>query len=639
MSSIFTKLSLIFYTLLTLCFYPYFSIYSLCFFGAIAGTIIIYKRTKIRILTYLRFPFLLLSIFIIYNEYGTWRGFEPASILFSTLVLLKIFELKSKRDIYSLILIQFLQVLSLSLLVEDFYYLFIIFISLLICFCNLYLVQQFTIEKSLLKKSLKSISKYSAYGAPIVIILFLAFPRFNFGGFLLSTNTASTGFSEDLKPGDIAEIIKDPTVVFHASFTKKTKRFDLYWRGQILAENDHFDWNKTKLPEKRNYRPVYKKYDYLVSHDTLSTGHLFTLEGTRKVALSSFGSLINLKGNLFLSTSIRNQKPRYKGWLGEDLPVKLLKGYEDVYLQTKLPKKTKLLNYIEDNKSLMGKPEEVALHLKSFFRKDFSYSTSPGVYDGDNALDEFLFKRRVGFCGHFASASATLFRLFGIPARIIVGYQGGFYNDLGDFYIIAKKDAHTWVEYLASDGIWTRFDAVSVVSPERILYGADAYFEFEKLRNRSRNIEEFISNRSGVMSEWRQFIQNIYYKSGTLFFNYDLEAQKNLFRGILKYNYSKSTIVFYLPYMFFAGLVFLFLYFRKRFQALAVFLCINKYYSLSWSKYRTLSETQLIEIIAEESSNSVRLIMMYQSLSYSRDESVFKQLSFFYLAFKILVYG
>ncbi len=594
---------------------------------------------KFRLLTYLRFPFLLISIFIIYKEYGTWRGFEPASILFSTLVLLKIFELKSKRDIYSLILIQFLQILSLSLLVEDFYYLFIIFVSLIICFCNLYIVQQISIDKFLFKKSVKKIIQFTLYGAPIVVILFLAFPRYNFGGFLFATNTASTGFNEDLKPGDIAEIIKDPALVFHVSFSRRIKRLDMYWRGQILAQNDLFNWSKAKLPEMRSHQPIYKKYDYLVTHDSLSNGHLFTLERTRKVVLSSLGSLINLKGNLYYSNPIMNQKSRYKGWLGPELPAKLLKGFESTYLQTNIPKNSETLKFVEVNKELKGRPTDVAKFLKDFFRKSFTYSTAPGIYESENPLDEFLFKRRVGFCGHYASASAALFRLFGVPSRVVVGYQGGLYNDMGDFYIVTKKDAHSWVEYLGEDGIWTRFDAVNVVSPERILYGADAYFEYEKLRSRGRNIEEFISSRNGVMSDWRQFIQNIYYKTGTLFFNYDLEAQKDLFKNILKFNYSKSLIIFYLPYFIIICFLLIAFFFKRKIQALMIFICINKYHSLSWKKFITLSESQLIEIIGEKSKNLGNLIIIYQSLSYSRNESVFKELSFFSQAFKILIYG
>jgi transglutaminase-like putative cysteine protease len=61
-------------------------------------------------------------------------------------------------------------------------------------------------------------------------------------------------------------------------------------------------------------------------------------------------------------------------------------------------------------------------------------------------LEEFLFRRRVGFCEHYAASFATLMRLAGIPARVIVGYLGGEYNDLGHFVLVRQADAHAWCE-------------------------------------------------------------------------------------------------------------------------------------------------------------------------------------------------
>ena len=39
--------------------------------------------------------------------------------------------------------------------------------------------------------------------------------------------------------------------------------------------------------------------------------------------------------------------------------------------------------------------------------------------------DEFLFKKKIGFCEHFAGSFALLMRYANIPARVVVGYQGG----------------------------------------------------------------------------------------------------------------------------------------------------------------------------------------------------------------------
>ena len=54
----------------------------------------------------------------------------------------------------------------------------------------------------------------------------------------------------------------------------------------------------------------------------------------------------------------------------------------------------------------------------------FRYTlTPPGL--ARNSVDDFLFNTRQGFCGHFASAFATMMRAAGLPARVVAGYQGG----------------------------------------------------------------------------------------------------------------------------------------------------------------------------------------------------------------------
>ncbi len=52
------------------------------------------------------------------------------------------------------------------------------------------------------------------------------------------------------------------------------------------------------------------------------------------------------------------------------------------------------------------------------------YTLKPGML-GQNRVDEFFFQSKQGFCEHYASSFALLMRYVGIPARVVVGYQGG----------------------------------------------------------------------------------------------------------------------------------------------------------------------------------------------------------------------
>jgi hypothetical protein len=104
--------------------------------------------------------------------------------------------------------------------------------------------------------------------------------------------------------------------------------------------------------------------------------------------------------------------------------------------------------------------------LQFFRTQGFRYSLSPGEYN-KNDLEEFLFHRRAGFCEHYAASFATLMRLAGIPARVVLGYLGGEYNDLGGFFLVRQSDTHAWCEVWIPENGWTRIDPTSVVAPGR----------------------------------------------------------------------------------------------------------------------------------------------------------------------------
>ena len=83
----------------------------------------------------------------------------------------------------------------------------------------------------------------------------------------------------------------------------------------------------------------------------------------------------------------------------------------------------------------------------------------------------FLFDTRRGFCEHYASAFAVMMRAAGVPARIVLGYQGGEINPLSDYLIVRQADAHAWTEVWLEGSGWQRVDPTAAVAPERIESG------------------------------------------------------------------------------------------------------------------------------------------------------------------------
>jgi hypothetical protein len=102
----------------------------------------------------------------------------------------------------------------------------------------------------------------------------------------------------------------------------------------------------------------------------------------------------------------------------------------------------------------------------------FQYTLTPPAL-GAQPVDEFLFETREGFCEHYASALTFLLRAAGLPARVVMGYQGGEFNALGGYYIVRQSDAHAWTEVWLEDEGWVRVDAVAAVAPERVALGFD----------------------------------------------------------------------------------------------------------------------------------------------------------------------
>lgn len=96
------------------------------------------------------------------------------------------------------------------------------------------------------------------------------------------------------------------------------------------------------------------------------------------------------------------------------------------------------------------------------------YSLDPGRFHGRDPVAEFLFEKHRGWCEHFASATALLLRLQGIPARYVTGYAVHEGARAGDHYVVRARDAHAWVEAWveaaddgegAARGRWIEVDA------------------------------------------------------------------------------------------------------------------------------------------------------------------------------------
>jgi hypothetical protein len=117
--------------------------------------------------------------------------------------------------------------------------------------------------------------------------------------------------------------------------------------------------------------------------------------------------------------------------------------------------------------------------LTRFRSEDFYYTLQPPALNR-NAVDDFLFNTKRGFCEHYASAFTVMARAAGIPARVVTGYQGGEFNPMGGYFIVRQSDAHAWSEVWLEGRGWQRVDPTAAIAPERIERGLAAALSGEE---------------------------------------------------------------------------------------------------------------------------------------------------------------
>jgi len=104
-------------------------------------------------------------------------------------------------------------------------------------------------------------------------------------------------------------------------------------------------------------------------------------------------------------------------------------------------------------------PYDKVVALNSYLSgADFFYTTDIPVLPSENAIDAFVLRERRGHCELYASALALMVRSLGIPARVVMGYRDGVWNQGDRSYTVTKDMAHLWAEVYFPGYGWISFD-------------------------------------------------------------------------------------------------------------------------------------------------------------------------------------
>jgi hypothetical protein len=102
--------------------------------------------------------------------------------------------------------------------------------------------------------------------------------------------------------------------------------------------------------------------------------------------------------------------------------------------------------------------------LQGWLGANTTYSLDiPPLPIGRDAVDQYLFEDRQGYCEQIASALAIMLRVLGVPTRLAVGYVPERLDPATGQYLVLDKNAHAWVEVWWPDVGWQGFDPTADV--------------------------------------------------------------------------------------------------------------------------------------------------------------------------------
>jgi transglutaminase-like putative cysteine protease len=404
----------------------------------------------------------------IWLEYRAIFGRTPGITLLVLFSGLKMLETRNQRDAAAMVfLIWFLAI-------TNFLYTQSIPTALGMCVAvaaSVAVLVGFAAPRRALRANLRSTGLLLAQAVPAALVLFVLFPRVQgpLWGLPQDAYSAMTGLSETMSPGSLSQLSLSDAIAFRVDFRggEPPPRRTLYWRGPVMWDYDGRTWRLgspsfADMPEPR----AGTRIEYSVVLEPHNRNWLFALESP--ASLPPRARYLD-DGQIVTLQPVR-ARMRYE--IVSQLEAALPPGEERRHLARALrlpqgfnPRARALAEGWRQDSA--GDVQVLQRAIDHFRRERLQYTTQPRLL-GRDAVDEFLFDSREGFCEHFASAFVFLMRAAGVPARVVTGYQGGDLNPVDLRFTVRQADAHAWTEVYLVDRGWTRIDPTALSVPQRL---------------------------------------------------------------------------------------------------------------------------------------------------------------------------
>ncbi|MBL8517678.1 MAG: DUF3488 domain-containing transglutaminase family protein [Betaproteobacteria bacterium] len=414
---------------------------------------------------------------------GTWLSYsrlygrDASSTLLILMLCLKLLEMRSRRDALLTIFLGFFLVFTNFLYSQTVLMGAYMLVCVWIFMATLVGFNRVGTEATFRERALPA-GRIILQAIPLMLVVFILFPRVSTPLWRLPQEgtTGRTGLSESVSPGDLNKLIQSEHVAFRADFKGPIPKNDrLYWRGPVMMDFDGRTWTMSPFPGILTMRTAGieakgDEIDYVVTLEPHGKTWMFALD--MPLILPSDGFLqsdYQIRSGAPINALRRYEMRSALSYVARrELSPEARRRYTTLPLDSN-PRATRFARQLRTNNATDRALINAALLL---FNQQFIYTLEPPVL-GRSPVDEFLFDTKRGFCEHYASAFVYLMRAAGIPARVVLGYQGGEINTVGNYLIVRQADAHAWAEvWLEGEG-WVRTDPTAAVSPDRIERGMD----------------------------------------------------------------------------------------------------------------------------------------------------------------------
>jgi transglutaminase-like putative cysteine protease len=414
----------------------------------------------------------LVLVAIVLGRFHTLNGLAAGTTLLLVMAGLKLLETRGPRDQFIIVGAGLFLLLAACLERQDLARVPLYVLQAWLCCAALAVIAAPGVAVS---TALKLAGRALLLALPLAVLLFMFFPRLP-GAFwaIPRGEQAVTGLSDTMNPASIGKLATSYAPAFRVTFTgAPPPEEERYWRGPVLHEFDGYTWRRAAgvLQVRTTLEFLGSPYRY---HETLEPTQRrwwYPLETPahspdgQRAELTADGQLLAAEP-VVEPVSFEGVSYTHTRYTQPLDPVTLRQ-------ESRLPRagNPRARELAQTLRARSGSDDAFVLAVLDYLRTgNFTYSLEPEQPVGD-PIDDFLFRTRVGFCGHYASAFVVLMRAAGVPARVVTGYLGGEWNPFGRYYLVRQSDAHAWAEVWLTGRGWTRVDPTAVVSPERLHRG------------------------------------------------------------------------------------------------------------------------------------------------------------------------